>query len=71
MKQINSNSNHRLNNEHEDETLKLRNILNIIFMLGAIAGLVVYFFINHTIGTIIILAAMVFKIVESSIRLFH
>lgn len=48
---------------------KLRNILNIIFILGAIFGMIYYFFIDDYIGTFIILGAMAFKITETSIRL--
>jgi hypothetical protein len=58
---------------HEDEEpadkfLKLRNWLNIIFMVGAIVGVLIYFFNDQTVGTIVVLAAMVFKIVESALR---
>lgn len=58
---------------HEDEKpadkfLKLRNWLNIIFMVGAIVGVLIYFFNDQTVGTIVVLAAMVFKIVESALR---
>lgn len=59
---------HRLTEEPEDKYLRVRNILNIIFMLGAIAGVAIYFLANTTVGTIIILAAMVFKIVECCLR---
>ena len=38
-------------------------------MLGAVAGLCVYFLANTTTGTIIILGAMVFKMVECVLRL--
>ena len=54
-----------------DKYLRIRNILNIIFMLGAIVGVAIYFFANITVGTIIILAAMVFKIIECCIRFIH
>ena len=50
---------------------KLRNILNIIFMLGAIIGVAIYLLGDTTIGTIVILAAMSFKIVECSLRLIR
>ena len=46
----------------------LRNILNIIFMVGALAGVIVYFNGSQTTGTIIILISMVFKIVECVFR---
>lgn len=47
----------------------LRQILNVIFMLGAISGLCIYFFYNQTYGTIIILISMMFKFVECAFRL--
>ena len=52
-----------------DQYLRLRNWLNGIFMLGAVAGIIVYLSIDKQIGTIIILIAMAFKIVEASMRL--
>ncbi|HEY9551292.1 MAG TPA: hypothetical protein VIQ97_03300 [Prevotella sp.] len=54
-----------------DRFFRIRNILNIIFLLGSVIGLVVYFVSDHTLGTYVILAAMVFKIIESSLRFFH
>ena len=56
-------------NEKQIMIFKLRNILNIIFIIGAIVGMVYYFFFDEYIGTIIILVAMGFKITETSIRL--
>ena len=52
---------------------QIRNILNIIFMIGAIVGL--YFFLSkneerHTLGLYIILFSMCFKFAESSMRMF-
>ena len=57
--------------ESQDRFLKLRNLLNIIFMIGAIAGVALYFTAYQTIGTIVILAAIVFKIIECCIRFFY
>lgn len=57
--------------KEQDSTLKVRQWLNAIFMLGAIIGVIVYFAGSSSIGTIIILAAMVFKIVECAIRFIH
>lgn len=54
--------------EGGDRYLALRNILNIIFMLGAIVGVVVYFYASKDAGTIVILVSMVFKIVECVFR---
>lgn len=53
----------------EDRFLPIRQWLNGIFMLGAAAGVAVYFLADETtVGTIIILVAMVFKIVECVLR---
>ena len=56
---------------NQDKFLKIRNILNIIFMIGAIAGVLIYFYADRPTGTIIILVAMVFKMIESILRFFH
>ena len=52
----------------EDKYFKIRNVLNIIFMLGAIVGMGVFYFHNRTMGTIIILTAMASKIAECCFR---
>lgn len=57
--------------QREDKLFKLRNILNIIFMVGALAGIIIYFCHLHQPGIIVILIAMVFKMVESALRFFH
>ncbi len=63
---------HHQRPEHEkDHLLPLRQWLNIIFMVGALVGVAIYFFGSQTTGTIVILAAMAFKIVECSLRLLH
>ncbi len=54
-----------------DAFFKLRNWLNIIFMVGAVVGVLLYFFHDQTVGTIVVLGAMVFKIVESALRFLH
>lgn len=51
-----------------DRYIVLRNILNIIFMVGALAGMAVYFKVDHQAGTIVILSSMLFKIVECVFR---
>ncbi|MFQ7112794.1 hypothetical protein [Hallella bergensis] len=51
--------------------LRLRNWLNLVFMIGAVAGVLLYFFADKTAGTIVILVAMVFKIVETALRFLH
>lgn len=54
-----------------DRLLQLRNVLNVIFMLGAIVGVFFYVSADKETGTYIILGAMVFKIAESSLRLLR
>lgn len=49
----------------------LRNWLNLIFMVGALAGMCTYFIYDHTVGTIVILASMLFKIIECALRFIH
>lgn len=61
---------HRMHRqERKDRFLYIRQWLNIIFMLGAVIGVIVYFLADlTTTGTIIILIAMVFKIIECILR---
>lgn len=61
---------HRMHRqERKDRFLYIRQWLNIIFMFGAIIGVIVYFLADlTTTGTIIILVAMVFKIIECILR---
>jgi hypothetical protein len=56
-------------NKKEDRFRTTRQWLNIIFMIGAIAGVVVYLTQpNQNLGTIIVLIAMFFKIIECALR---
>ena len=48
---------------------KIRNWLNLIFMIGAVIGVIWYLTKDKTAGTYIILIAMCFKIAESSLRM--
>lgn len=61
---------HRMHRqEGKDRFLYIRQWLNIIFMLGVVVGVIVYFLADlTTTGTIIILVAMVFKITECILR---
>ena len=61
---------HRIHrHEPADRFLHIRQWLNIIFMLGAVVGVAVYFLADPTpVGTVILLAAMVFKIIECLLR---
>jgi len=51
------------------KTRTLRMWLNIIFMVGAIAGLLVYFYADHETAKYILIAACVFKFVELALRI--
>lgn len=53
----------------EDKYRLLRQILNILFMLGAVVGVIVYFYYGRDLGTIIILVSMAFKLAECVFRL--
>ena len=63
-------SSHIHNHQANNQTMVLRQWLNIIFMVGAIIGVAIYFFGTQTWGTYIILGAMVFKIIECALRMF-
>lgn len=54
--------------DNPDQYIHIRQWLNIIFMLGAIVGLCVYFFGDKTVGTYFVLVAMLFKMVECVLR---
>ncbi|MBO4826257.1 MAG: hypothetical protein J5506_03330 [Prevotella sp.] len=56
------------NDRKEDKYLKVRNILNTIFVVGAAVGMGVYFWGSRTVGTIIILVSMAIKMVECVLR---
>lgn len=62
----------RLTFSEHDNLFKVRNYLNIVFMLLAVIGLILYYSMNdHTIAIVILLVGVVLKIVEVCIRLFH
>ena len=50
---------------------KIRNCLNIIFMVLAVIGVIYYLTKDRMVGTYIILIAMCFKIAESSLRMMN
>ena len=47
----------------------IRNWMNLIFILGALIGMYVFYSINRETGTYIILAAMILKFIESGLRM--
>jgi len=49
----------------------LKNVLNTLFVVGAIAGLLWYFFKDRQEGTIVILCSMVPKMIEVVLRLMR
>lgn len=51
-------------------TRRLRLWLNIIFMVGAIVGLIVYFNADHEVAKYILIGSLVFKFVELFLRIF-
>ena len=56
----------------EDPFFALRNILNIIFMVLAVIGVIVYLVADNTnIGVYIIIGAIVLKMVECCLRMLH
>lgn len=65
------NRHRRPDDDGNDRFLMLRNVLNIIFMLGAVVGVVYFLSADKYTGTLIILGAMAFKIAESALRLFR
>lgn len=62
---------HHSKEEIPKRYLALRNILNIIFMIGALVGLLIYLFSDEFSGTIVIMAAMAIKIIESVLRITY
>lgn len=50
-------------------TRRLRFWLNVIFLVGAIAGLACYYLWSHHWATVILISASVFKFVELALRI--
>ena len=49
----------------------LRNWLNLIFIVGAVAGLLIYIRYSRETGIYIILGSMMIKFTESALRMIH
>lgn len=62
--------NHRQPREHTRIDY-FRQWLNIIFMLGAVVGVIFYFLSDSNTGVIILLTAIVFKFVECVLRVIN
>ena len=54
-----------------DQLLGFRNVLNIIFMILALIGVVVYVWFDSTVGTYIVIGGMAFKMVECCLRMLR
>lgn len=52
-----------------DRFFRIRNILNTLFIVGAIVGIVLYFAVGHNMGIYVMLGSMVLKMAESCIRI--
>ncbi len=52
-----------------EKTFRLRQILNIIFMILAVVGIVMYFALNDFLGKVVIMLAIVVKMAETCFRL--
>ena len=61
----------RGNQNNEKPFMKIRTILNIIFIVGAIIGVFLYFYSSHYVGTIVILVSMAFKFIETILRMIR
>ena len=55
--------------EPVDKYRNLRQWLNILFMLGAVAGVFLYIRYGGTVSTVVILVSMVLKMIECVLRL--
>ncbi len=62
----------RLGYSDRGNLFKVRNILNIAFMILAVAGVILWHVMDdRTLAIVILLTGVVLKIAEVSIRLFH
>lgn len=59
---------HRKPEKERGKFFLLRQILNVIFMLVAVAGCVVYVKVDYRMGAVIIIIGMAFKMAECALR---
>jgi hypothetical protein len=50
---------------------KIRNILNLVFIILVIVGMIVYLYSSHNIGGAILIASIIIKFAESVLRIMH
>ena len=68
------NTGHRISSSDRkrgDNRFMIRQILNIVFMVLALVGVGFYLFGDRTVGIVIVLIAMVFKMAECVIRMIR
>ena len=53
----------------EGKTYRLRQWMNVVFILGALVGMGVYFWVSQTTGLYIVGAACVLKFIELTLRM--
>lgn len=69
---INENIDHNSRKEGRSARLfKVRNVLNLVFMITAIIGVALYFVTSHSVGTVVVLVACVIKFIECCLRLIR
>ncbi|MBR6121500.1 MAG: hypothetical protein IKQ05_03805 [Prevotella sp.] len=59
----------RIENDERDMMFWTRQVLNIIFMLAAIIGVICYVWGDKRTGIFVVLGAMVVKMAESTLRM--
>lgn len=59
---------HRKPQKERDAFFVIRQILNVLFMVGAVAGCIVYLKVDDRMGAILIIIAMAFKMAECVLR---
>lgn len=59
---------HRNSDKPKGRFFMLRQILNLLFMIIAVVGVVMYLCYDQTKGTIVVIIAMAFKMSESVLR---
>ncbi len=59
----------RMSYAEKGRFFKIRNILNIIFIVLAIAGMAIYFYTSHSIGGVLLVTAVIVKFIECVLRM--
>ncbi|MCR4773204.1 MAG: hypothetical protein K5854_02450 [Prevotella sp.] len=51
--------------------LVIRNVLNLVFIVLAVIGVAVYLLQSETVGTVILIFAIILKFAETILRIMH